>query len=59
MTRPLTLCLPLKTFDALSAAADGRGVKASVNKADLRKLLVDHSRILARLQDERLEVVQA
>lgn len=51
MTRPLTLYLPLKTFEALHKAADGRGKKASVSKADLLALLMDHSRVLARLQD--------
>ncbi len=51
MTQPLTLYLPLKTFEDLHKAADGRGKKATVNKADLLALLMDHSRVLARLQD--------
>ncbi len=51
MTRPLTLYLPLQTFEALHKVADGRGKKATVNKADLLALLMDHSRVLAKLQD--------
>lgn len=51
MTRSLTLYLPLQTFEALHEAADGRGKKASVNKADLLALLMDHAAILATLQD--------
>lgn len=55
MTRPLTLYLPLQTFEALHKAADGRGKKTSVNKADLLALLMDHARVLARLQDMQVE----
>ena len=55
MTRPLTLYLPLKTFEELHEAADGRGKKALVNKADLLALLMDHSRVLAKLADLRIE----
>ncbi len=55
MTQPLTLYLPLQTFEALHKAADGRSKKASVNKADLRALLMDHSRVLALLEDMRVE----
>ena len=51
MTRPLTLYLPLQTFEALHKAADGRGKKASVNKADLLALLMDHANVLAKLAD--------
>ena len=59
MTRPLTLYLPLETFEALHKAADGRGKKTSVNKADLLALLMDHSRILARLQDMQVEMEES
>lgn len=52
LTRKLKLSLPLKTFDKLFAAADGRGKKALVSKADLRALLIDHSRAIAALGDE-------
>lgn len=55
MTQPLTLCLPQATFEALHMAADGRGKKASVKKADLAALLRDHARVLARLADMRIE----
>jgi len=55
MTQPLTLCLPLATFEALHVAADGRGKKALVSKVDLRALLRDHSRVLAKLQDMKIE----
>lgn len=51
MTRPLKLYLPLKNFETLYAAADGRGKSVSVNKMDLLALLTDHSRALARLAD--------
>ena len=51
MTQSLTLYLPLKTFEALHEAADGRGKKASVNKADLLALLMDHARVLSKLAD--------
>ena len=52
LTRKLKLSLPLKTFDKLFAAADGRGKKALVSKADLRALLIDHSRAIAALGDD-------
>jgi len=45
MTQTLTLCLPQATFEALHVAADGRGKKASVKKADLSALLMDHARV--------------
>jgi hypothetical protein len=35
--------------------ADGRGKKASVNKADLLALLMDHARVLAKLADLQIE----
>lgn len=54
MTQPLMLYLPLRTFEALYKAADGRGKRASVSKADLTALLMDHSRVLARLQDMQI-----
>lgn len=59
MTQPLTLCLPLKTFEMLHEVADGRGKKASVSKADLRALLMDHSRILAKLADLHIETEES
>lgn len=55
MTQPLTLYLPLRTFESLHKVADGRGKKASVNKADLLALLMDHSRVLAKLADLHIE----
>ena len=55
MTQPLTLYLPLQIFEGLHKVAGGRGKKASVNKADLLALLMDHSRVLANLADLRIE----
>lgn len=55
MTQSLTLYLPLKTFEKLHTAADGRGKKALVIKSDLRALLMDHSRALAKLADMQVE----
>lgn len=55
MTQPLTLCLPLSTFEALHRMSDGRGKKVSVNKSDLRALLMDHSHVLAKLVDLQVE----
>ncbi len=52
MTKRLKLSLPLRTFDALHKAADGRGKKALVSKADLSALLIDHCRAIAALGDE-------
>ena len=56
MTQPLTLCLPQVTFEALHMAVDGRGKKALVSKAALRALLIDHARVLAKLEDMKVEV---
>lgn len=56
MTQPLKLYLPLTVFERLHKAADGRGKKTSVSKADLAALLMDHSRILSVLQDEGIPV---
>lgn len=55
MTQLLTLYLPLQIFDALHRSADGRGKKALVAKADLRALLMDHARVLAKLEDMHVE----
>ena len=55
MTHPLTLYLPQRTFESLHTASDGRGKKALVVKADLRALLMDHARVLAKLQDMHIE----
>ncbi len=55
MTQPLTLYLPLATFEELHSAADGRGKKALVKKADLLALLMDHSNALAKLADVHVE----
>ena len=52
MTRKLKLSLPLQTFDELHKAAEGRGKKALVSKADLSALLIDHTRAIAALGDE-------
>lgn len=52
MTKRLKLSLPLKDFDRLFAAADGRGEYCRVKKSDLTSLLMDHSRALALLGDE-------
>ena len=51
MTRPLTLYLPQAIFEALHKAADGKGKKTMVAKADLTALLMDHANALARLAD--------
>lgn len=59
MTQPLTLYLPLQTFDDLQQAADGRGKKALVPKADLRALLMDHARVLAKLADLQIETEES
>jgi hypothetical protein len=55
MTRPLTLCLPLQTFESLHDAVDGRGKFCKVSKRDLAILLADHSRVLAKLTDMKVE----
>ena len=55
MTQPLMLCLPQVTFEALHTAVDGRGKKALVSKTALRALLIDHARVLAKLQDMKIE----
>lgn len=55
MTRPLTLYLSPQIFEALHEAADGRGKKTLVNKADLLALLMDHSNALAKLADVQVE----
>lgn len=55
MTQPLKLYLPLTVFEELHRAADGCGKKASVTKADLLVLLMDHSRVLAKLTDLQIE----
>lgn len=55
MTQPLTLCLPLATFETLHSAADGRGKVCKVSKKDLRDLLMDHARVLAKLEDLHVE----
>ena len=56
MTQPLTLCLPQATFEDLHQAADGRGMFCRVNKQNLRALLIDHARVLAKLQDMHIEM---
>lgn len=56
MTKPLKLCLPLKTFETLAGAADGRGQFCKVRKHDLRALLMDHGKILGLLEDMQVEV---
>jgi hypothetical protein len=55
MTQPLTLYLPLATFEALHKVVDGRGKVCKVSKRDLRALLMDHSRTLAKLADMKVE----
>ena len=55
MTLPLTLCLPQATFEALHQAADGRGKVCKVSKKGLRDLLMDHARVLAKLEDLHIE----
>ena len=44
--------MPLKTFDKLFAAADGRGEFCRIKKSDLTALLIDHSRAIAALGDQ-------
>lgn len=56
MTRPLMLCLPRTTFEALHKSADGRGKTTTVKKADLLSLLMDHSTVLAKLAEMQIEV---
>ena len=51
MTKPLALALSHTALDRLHHAADGRGEAGTINKADLRLLLVDHAKALARLTD--------
>lgn len=59
MTQLLKLHLPLTVFETLHTAVDGRGKKASVNKADLLALLMDHSRALAALQDMQVPMEES
>ena len=51
MAKTLTLYLPLKTFEKLHAAADGKGQFCKVRKEDLLALLMDHSRALRSLNE--------
>ncbi len=52
MTKRLMLSLPLKDFDALHEAAEGRGKFCRVSKAQLSALLIDHSRTVAALGED-------
>ncbi len=55
MTQPLTLYLPLQTFERLHALVGGKKKKSvRVGQAELLALLMDHSRVLAMLQDLRV-----
>ncbi len=56
MTQPLTLYLPLATFEELHEAADGRGKFCKVSKKDLLALLMDHSNALAKLANVHVEM---
>ncbi len=56
MTKPLKLCLPLKTFEALASTADGRGQFCRVRKQDLLALLMDHGKVLGLLEDMQVKV---
>lgn len=56
MTKPLTLCLSLKTFETLAGAADGRGQFCKVRKTALRGLLSDHGKVLGLLEDMQVKV---
>ncbi len=56
MTRPLTLYLPLATFEKLHAIADGRGRFCKVSKKDLAALLMDHANALNHLVEAQVEV---
>ena len=59
MTQPLTLYLPLKTFEALHETANGRGKHCTVSKKDLATLLADHARVLAKLEDLQVETEES
>jgi len=59
MTQPLTLYLPLPTFEELHEAAKGRGKLCKVSKKGLSALLMDHSRVLALLADLQIETEES
>lgn len=49
--KTLKLSLSRKNFEALVAAADGRGMYCKPTKKALTDLLIDHARVLAMLAD--------
>jgi hypothetical protein len=52
----LKLELEQAAYEALHAAADGRGKTCRVSKDALRALLADHGRLIGRLLKERVAV---
>jgi hypothetical protein len=50
MANTLELLTSLDTFDDLHALADGKDGKCRVAKADLRRLLIDHTCMIQELQ---------
>jgi hypothetical protein len=49
--RPVKLDLPLTAFERLHEKVDGRGEFTRINKEALRRLLSDHAKVIAALQD--------
>lgn len=54
--KPVKLTLPLTAFDRLHEKVDGRGDYTRINKEALRRLLSDHSKLIATLQDVGVEI---
>jgi hypothetical protein len=46
----------MAVYERLHRLADGRGKEVRVVKSELRKLLVDHTRLLTKLRDEGYNV---
>jgi len=56
MMKPLKLYLALADFEELCNQADKRSKKITVDKQALSGLLLDHSRVIARLEDMRVPI---
>jgi hypothetical protein len=53
---PLMLSLPLSEFERLHKAADRKGKTCSVSRTALAALLMDHSRLLAKIEEAYIKV---
>lgn len=55
--RKMKLETPLSKYHVFSTLKEGRGKLRKIDKDDLSRLLVDHSRMAARLRELGVEVV--